>query len=980
MCGQAHALSAGCSAVAGGALSGSSQSITYGPATFEAGETISFVNNSTLYTNTILANLTTGDSINTPSTTGSLAINSSGSQTFNLYTGVSVGPAIIDVRAMCSGPAPAPLTLSPAAGQITGGTVGDAYSLALGASGGTGSYTFAVTSGSLPDGLTLNAASGAITGTPTRTISRLIFTVTVTDSAASTASATYQISIGADITLPAATVGVAYEPQRMSTDGQPTPISGSIPPGMTLTQESAVRVILGGTPQQAGTYIFTFLSGVRYTLVVNPPANLTLSPAAGALTGGTTGIAYSQTVTASGGTAPYTYAVTSGSLPSGLLLDPSTGKVSGTPTTASNSGFTITATDANRATGSAAYTLTISAPGALSLSPSVGALGGGTIGAAYSQTVTASGGTAPYGYAVTSGSLPGGLSLDPSTGKISGTPTAASNSSFTVTATDANRITGSAGYTIAISPPAASFTFTPPAGSLPEAMAGEDYRQSISAKGGTAPLIYSVASGALPKGMTLNISTGELTGPLAPTAAPGNYTFTLQVQDSRGAIGTAAYSLKVNAQKVTVTDQVIDVPAGSTPADVNLNRGATGGPFTSADIVSVEPANAGSAKITRGQLAQAGPAPPTGWYLQFNPDPAYSGQVRVGFRLTSALGVSNTGTVTYKLSHDAQKVARDIDALVHGFVQTRQNMISSAISVPGLMERQQMGRDKDPVTARVLPSESGLTLNFATSLAQMQGARDTKSGASAAASLPFNLWINGAMLAHNRTENDGKWGSFAMVNLGADYLLTEKALVGFSFHFDRMIDPSKEDTKLTGNGWLAGPYASFELGKGVFWDTSLRYGGSANNIDTRFWDGTFDTKRWMVDSSIKGQWNLDKVTVLTPRLRAVYFSERVEDYVVSNSARDQIAISGFDARQLRVSVGAEIARSYLLGNGSILTPKVGGTGGYSGLDGSGVFGTFTAGVSLKTQDQWTLDAGLLYNVEGRGQSSVGGKLGLGAKF
>ncbi|MFH0302150.1 putative Ig domain-containing protein [Bradyrhizobium sp. 31Argb] len=862
--------------------------MTYGPATFEAGETISFVNNSTLYTNTILANLTTGDSINTPSTTGSLAINSSGSQKFNVYTGVSVGPAIIDVRATCSGPASAPLTLSPAAGTLTAGTVGYAYSLALSASGGTGSYTFAVTSGSLPDGLTLNSASGAITGTPTQASSGS-FTVTVTDSAASTASATYQIPVGGDYTLPAATVGAAYDPRRLAADGQPTPTSGSIPPGMTITLESVVRVILGGTPQQAGTYVFSFSNGSRYTLVVNPPANLTLSPAAGALTGGTTGIAYSQTVTASGGTAPYTYAVTSGSLPSGLLLDPSTGK-------------------------------------------------------------------------------------------ISGTPTATSNSSFTVTATDANRITGSAGYTIAISASAASFAFTPPAGSLPEAMAGEEYRQPISAKGGAAPFIYSVASGALPKGMTLNISTGELTGPLAPTAGPANYTFTLQVQDGHGAIGTAAYSLKVNAQKVTVTDQVIDVPAGSTPGDVNLNRGATGGPFTSADIVSVEPANAGSAKITRGQLAQAGPAPPTGWYLRFKPDPAYSGQVRVGFRLTSALGVSNTGTVTYKLSHDAQKVARDIDALVHGFVQTRQNMISSTISVPGLMERQQMGRDKDPVTARVLPSESGLTLNFATSLAQMQGARDTKSGASAAASLPFNLWINGAMLAHNRTENDGKWGSFAMVNLGADYLLTEKALVGFSFHFDRMIDPSKEDTKLTGNGWLAGPYASFELGKGVFWDTSLRYGGSANNIDTRFWNGTFDTKRWMIDSSVKGQWNLDKVTVLTPRLRAVYFSERVEDYVVSNSARDQIAISGFDARQLRVSVGAEIARSYLLGNGSILTPKVGGTGGYSGLDGSGVFGTFTAGVSLKTQDQWTLDAGLLYNVEGRGQSSVGGKLGLGAKF
>ncbi|RZN13686.1 autotransporter outer membrane beta-barrel domain-containing protein, partial [Bradyrhizobium sp. Leo121] len=337
--------------------------------------------------------------------------------------------------------------------------------------------------------MTLNAASGAITGMLTRAIAGIEpFTVTVTDSAASTASATYQILVGADTTLPPATVGVAYDPVRVV--AETTPTSGSIPPGMTLTQVTGVRVVLGGTPQRAGTYVFTFSNGARYTIVVNPPAILTLSPAAGALTGGTTGIAYSQTVTASGGTAPYTYAVTSGSLPSGLLLDPSTGKISSTPTTPSNSGFTITATDANRATGSAAYTLTISAPGALSLSPVAGALGGGTIGVAYNQTVTASGGTAPYGYAVTSGSLPAGLSLDPSTGKISGTPTAASNSSFTVTATDANRTTGSAGYTIAISASAASFTFTPPAGSLPEAMAGEEYRQSLSAKGGAAPLIY----------------------------------------------------------------------------------------------------------------------------------------------------------------------------------------------------------------------------------------------------------------------------------------------------------------------------------------------------------------------------------------------------------------------------------------------------------------------------------------------------------
>lgn len=62
-------------------------------------------------------------------------------------------------------------------------------------------------------------------------------------------------------------------------------------------------------------------------------------------------------------------------------------------------------------------------------------------------------------------------------------------------------------------------------------------------------------------------------------------------------------------------------------------------------------------------------------------------------------------------------------------------------------------------------------------------------------------------------------GQFGLISLGADYLLSEKAQLGLSFHYDRMTDPSDLDAELSGNGWLAGPYASLELGKGVFWDT-----------------------------------------------------------------------------------------------------------------------------------------------------------------
>ncbi len=63
--------------------------------------------------------------------------------------------------------------------------------------------------------------------------------------------------------------------------------------------------------------------------------------------------------------------------------------------------------------------------------------------------------------------------------------------------------------------------------------------------------------------------------------------------------------------------------------------------------------------------------------------------MRVGFRLVSALGASNTGTVTYNLAFDASTPAEEIGALVRDFVQTRQNLIASTIKVPGLIDRRQ---------------------------------------------------------------------------------------------------------------------------------------------------------------------------------------------------------------------------------------------------------------------------------------------------
>jgi len=657
-----------------------------------------------------------------------------------------------------------------------------------------------------------------------------------------------------------------------------------------------------------------------------------------------------------------------------------TGSVSGTTATFSTAALavgvhSITAEysgDANNAAAvSAAVTVTVG-PVAPRVTVSVSD-SNPVLGASVTFTATLAGGASPTGTVTFKN---GSTTLG--TGTVSGTTSAFSTAALSVGAHsitaeysgDSNNAAAtSSAVTVTVA--ASAMTFSPAGGALPEAMAGEAYSQQIFATGGAGALSYSLKSGTLPAGMILNISTGELTGPLDTAAEAKDFSFTIEARDGHGTTGTASYTLTVKTRAVTVTDKTVDVPSGSMPVNVNLEAGATGGPFTDASPTFVEPANAGTASIVRGEFAAAGPTP-LGWYLKFIPNPAYSGTVRVGFRLMNAQGASNTGTVTYKIGYNPAEVADNIDDLVHGFVQTRQGLIASSIRVPGLLERRQLGNATDPVTARMTPSEDGITASFATSLAQMESA-----GGYAP---PFNVWIDGTLMAHKRDENDDKWGSFAMLNLGADYLISEKALVGLSLHFDRMTDPTKEDAELTGNGWLAGPYASLEIGKGVFWDTSLLYGGSANDIDTAFWDGSFDTKRWLIDTAIMGEWQIDEATVLTPELRAVYFNETVKDYSVRNGAGDEITIEGFDAEQFRVSLGAEIARSFTLENGSTVTPKLGATAGYAGLDGSGAYGALTAGLTLETVDFWMLDASLLLDIEGDGQKSVGGRVRAAKQF
>ncbi|MGH9838559.1 MAG: putative Ig domain-containing protein [Blastocatellia bacterium] len=185
--------------------------------------------------------------------------------------------------------------------------------------------------------------------------------------------------------------------------------------------------------------------GSVYAFVRPACPTLTLAPAS--LPNGASGAAFQQQITVSGGAGPFQFWLSGGALPPGLTLAQN-GLLSGTPTTQGIYQFTIRATDLSSfCSGGHAYTLTI-APPCSNLRVNPPSLPKGKTGMAYSETLTAKNGAAPYQFSVV-GSLPPGLSLSAG-GVLSGTPTQAGNFSFTVLARDANGCAGSRGYTLTI--------------------------------------------------------------------------------------------------------------------------------------------------------------------------------------------------------------------------------------------------------------------------------------------------------------------------------------------------------------------------------------------------------------------------------------------------------------------------------------------------------------------------------------------------
>ena len=154
------------------------------------------------------------------------------------------------------------------------------------------------------------------------------------------------------------------------------------------------------------------------------------------LPNGAVGVSYNATLTADGGTTPYTWSIDKGTLPAGLSLDSGTGIISGMPTTSGDSTFTVKVSDNSTPVKSDTkrYTIMIGASEALIITTVN--MADGVERTAYNATVLALGGTPPYTWSIAGGKLPDGLMIDTASGVISGTPTKKGNYNFTIQVSD----------------------------------------------------------------------------------------------------------------------------------------------------------------------------------------------------------------------------------------------------------------------------------------------------------------------------------------------------------------------------------------------------------------------------------------------------------------------------------------------------------------------------------------------------------------
>nr|WP_211162536.1 putative Ig domain-containing protein [Aeromonas sp. DNRA1] len=1055
-----------------------------------------------------------------------------------------------------SSPATVTITVSAPTLAITpttlpDGTQGTAYSQTVTATGGSTPYTYAITAGSLPAGLSLNTSSGVISGTPSASGTGN-FTVTATDANSATGSQAYSLVINglppvANAVSTTVAANSSANPITLNiTGGAASSVAVASAASHGTATASGTSITYTPTAGYAGSDSFTYTatnasgtsSPATVTITVSTPT-LAITPTT--LPDGTQGTAYNQTVTAAAGSAPYTYAITAGSLPAGLSLNTSSGVISGTPSASGTFNLTLTATDANSATGSQAYslvinglppvanavsatvaanssansitlnitgtatsvaiasaanhgtatasgtsitytpaagyagsdsftytatnangtsspatvTITVSAP---SIVVSPGALSNGSVGMAYSQTITATGGSAPYTYAITAGSLPAGLSLNTSSGLISGTPSASGTFNLTVTATDANSASGFQAYSLVINglvPVAGavsatvaanssansitlnitgtatsvavastasngiatasgtSITYTPTAGfsgpdsftytatnasgtsspatvtitvstpsitlnpgTLSNGSVGTAYSQTITASGGSAPYSYAITAGALPEGLSLNATSGLISG--TPSTA-GTTELAITVTDAHGATSLQNFSITISAMEISVPASSQTLAAGQS-ATVDLTQGATGGPFTQATLGSVTPASAGRAMMM-------GP-----FSMRFVPSVAFAGTAIVSFRLRNGSGASSASTISFVIQErpDPTKDA-EVIGLLNAQTRTAERFASTQMDNFNrrLEQLHQTNCDRTSFNASLRKDDRDMPLGeiakaiqsqqgeptYQTQLEKDKAVTSVQNGCKQDA---LAFWSDGFVNVGSTHALGAQDNSFTTLGLSAgfDYRISPTAIVGIGIGIgnDRS-DIGKNNTRSDGDAIGIATYLSLSQVPQVYVDGLLGYNRISldsyryiTGSDDEFASGSRGADQFFASLTASYEYRNGPLS-LAPYSRLNASTTLMEAYRENGGGIYGLSYEGHRQENFTSYLGVRTSYDLMAPLG-VVTPKIGLAWGHN----------FSRSSDYKMRYTDQGDEGILYNLKPDDRESDLASLDMGLDF
>jgi len=418
------------------------------------------------------------------------------------------------------------------------------FAALLGCGGGSGPFTWTVSKGTFPVTGGVDAETGEIDGT-WDSEGMYTFTLEVTDAWGTVLTREYEVTVNAFPKI----LGPAFPPATELTDYTHTPgFSGGTAPvkwtvsSGTLPVLDSVNAATGGVDARARSaddYTFTLqvtdacgaTATQGYTVTVNPLPQITT----GSFPDWTTTVAYDITPSFTGGTGPFEWYHSGGSLPfagqppGGAPLTDFTGDAGD----AGDYSFTLKLRDSWGAEVEKTFTVTINAwpqitgpafPDATTTRP-------------YDHTPGSTGGTAPLDWDLASGTLPVSGSVGPASGGLTGDALSVKNYTFTLRATDASGAETTQSYSVVVNPWPVIHT-----DSLPMAVAGRPFTCPLLCSGGTPPCIWTVSNGSLPDPVVLLMATPNILG--TPPAA-GNFPFTAQMEDLCGAITLRPLDLRV---------------------------------------------------------------------------------------------------------------------------------------------------------------------------------------------------------------------------------------------------------------------------------------------------------------------------------------------------------------------------------------------------------------------------------------------------